>query len=302
MQGLFVILMLGVSGFGGWLFGTLHPAPPALLEQFQVQTIDQSIRSRLAGVDFKSLSAALSPTQMSSLRDDVLKDTIAAGQAIMIDREPGQDQPVEISYVPPAPPVSPTQPSSAPPPPPITTSNQASKTVFELTAALCPRMTVSNAPAFDATTRRLDNYAPVVRVNGVSLAVNPTHGACLSSGFGARGSSNHKGVDYHSETGGAVYAGGDGTVLEQKYRDDYGNMLLIDHGSGVYTRYAHLSAFQKGLAVGAKVKAGDQIGLMGNTAGYPLPIHLHYELLLGNYENPKASFGLQPKSVFDYKA
>ncbi len=68
-------------------------------------------------------------------------------------------------------------------------------------------------------------------------------------------------------------------------------MLLIDHGNGVYTRYAHLSAFARDLNVGATVAAGDVIGLMGNTASYAIPIHLHYELLLGDYTNPRGSFG-----------
>jgi murein DD-endopeptidase MepM/ murein hydrolase activator NlpD len=45
------------------------------------------------------------------------------------------------------------------------------------------------------------------------------------------------------------------------------------------------------------VKAGDSIGLMGNTAGYAVPIHLHYEVLTGDYANPKASFGLTPENV-----
>jgi murein DD-endopeptidase MepM/ murein hydrolase activator NlpD len=87
-----------------------------------------------------------------------------------------------------------------------------------------------------------------------------------------------------------------------KYRDDYGNMILIDHGHGVYTRYAHLSSFHNGLAVGAHVHAGDEIGLMGNTAGYAVPLHLHYEVLLGDYTNPKGSFGLTPHSPFEYRA
>ncbi len=85
-----------------------------------------------------------------------------------------------------------------------------------------------------------------------------------------------------------------------KYRDDYGNMLVIDHGGGVYTRYAHLASFGRGLMSGVTVKAGEQIGLMGNTAGYQIPMHLHYELLLGDYANPKASFGLAPADPFSF--
>ena len=48
--------------------------------------------------------------------------------------------------------------------------------------------------------------------------------------------------------------------------------------------------------------AGDQIGLMGNTAGYQAPIHLHYEVLTGDYNTPKQSFGLTPSDVFGYPA
>jgi murein DD-endopeptidase MepM/ murein hydrolase activator NlpD len=118
--------------------------------------------------------------------------------------------------------------------------------------------------------------------------------------MGARSGGMHKGIDYYSPTGGVVSAAADGVVIERKYRDDYGNMLLIDHGHGVYTRYAHLSSFADGIVEGSHVRAGQQIGLMGNTASYQIPIHLHYELLLGDYNNPRASFGLTPHSPFEY--
>lgn len=176
---------------------------------------------------------------------------------------------------------------------PVIQAAAADAGAFETTLTLCPRMSISNAPSPTA-------FAPVVLVNGVRLAVNPTREACLSSGFGPRNGRPHRGVDYHSEDGGPILAAADGVVLEKKYRDDYGNMLLIDHGEGVYTRYAHLSSFGQGIAVGAKVTAGQQIGLMGNTASYRIPIHLHYELLLGDYANPKASFGLEAKSPFSF--
>lgn len=164
--------------------------------------------------------------------------------------------------------------------------------------ALCPGMRVSNAPPADAR-RVLLGYTPDVEINGVSIDVNPTRGqVCLSSGFGPRGGRVHRGLDYHSRTGATIHAAADGTVIEMKWRDDYGNMLLIDHGNGVYTRYAHLAGFQSGVAVGGRVRKGDQLGLMGNTAAYPLPVHLHYEVLLGDYDNPKASFGLRAVSPF----
>ncbi len=91
-------------------------------------------------------------------------------------------------------------------------------------------------------------------------------------------------------------------VIERVYRDDFGNMLLIDHGGGVYTRYAHLASFGQGVVAGARVTAGQQIGLMGNTAAYPLPIHLHYEVLLGDYNNSRRSFGLETRDPFSFPA
>jgi murein DD-endopeptidase MepM/ murein hydrolase activator NlpD len=171
----------------------------------------------------------------------------------------------------------------------------------EALLSLCPAMTVSNAPAADAS-RRVQNYSGIVSVNGVRIAVAPTAGACLSSSFGARNGRMHKGIDLHARDGGPVFAGGAGRVIERKYRDDYGNMLLIDHGGGVYTRYAHLSSFAAGVTEGAQVSAGQQLGLMGNTASYRIPVHLHYELLPGDYNNPRASFGLTPRSPFEFAA
>ena len=64
---------------------------------------------------------------------------------------------------------------------------------FETALSLCPGMTVSNAPAADRATRAVTPFAPLVNVNGVTLAVNPAPGACLSSGFGPRGSRLHRG-------------------------------------------------------------------------------------------------------------
>lgn len=172
---------------------------------------------------------------------------------------------------------------------------------FEPLISLCPGMTITNAPSAE-TDRRIENFVPLVNVNGVVIAVDPIREACLSSGFGDRHGHLHKGIDFYNGMGGPILAAADGVIVEMKFRDDYGNMLLIDHGHGVYTRYAHLSSFHTGLAVGGHVHAGDEIGLMGNTAGYPVPLHLHYELLLGDYKNPKASFGLVPHSPFEYHA
>ena len=131
----------------------------------------------------------------------------------------------------------------------------------------------------------------------LALAVAPVEEACFSSGFGPRGSSIHKGIDLHNSDPVQVYVAATGTVKEKQYRDDYGNMLVLDHGNGVYTRYAHLESFADGLAFAETVSAGQPIGVMGNTASYSIPRHLHYELLTGEWGALSGSFGLKAINI-----
>jgi murein DD-endopeptidase MepM/ murein hydrolase activator NlpD len=168
-----------------------------------------------------------------------------------------------------------------------------SDAAFARTLYVCGGMGVSNAPVSDGSGK-VENFNPIIRVGGVPLAVNPAPGSCLSSGFGTRNERLHKGIDYHYPNGTAVLAAGSGTVVEMAYRGDYGNMVVINHGGGVYTRYAHLAGFDYNIEVGGEVAMGQQIGLMGNTSDHPVPVHLHYEILTGNYDTPKKSFGLTP--------
>lgn len=95
----------------------------------------------------------------------------------------------------------------------------------------------------------------------------------------------HTGMDFPSETGTPVYATGDGKVInvESNYWG-YGNIVLIDHGFGYQTLYAHLSAFKT--KIGQVVKRGEVIGLVGSTGKSTAP-HLHYEVLRnGEKVNP----------------
>lgn len=184
-----------------------------------------------------------------------------------------------------------------PPPPPtptaLITPDQALK--------ICPGMRVSNAPP--ATNRVINKYYPLILVQGVELMTAPLKGACLSSGFGKRGAAQklHKGVDFSQRPAGIIYAAGAGEIRERVVRADFGNMILIDHGEGVYTRYAHLANFEPGTEVGSAVLMGSPLGTMGNT-GHPPRVHLHYEILTGDYNNPKRSFGLTPRNPFKYPA
>jgi murein DD-endopeptidase MepM/ murein hydrolase activator NlpD len=265
----------------GWVIGSLYPAPRALIQPIAARMPAVAERLGLSDLNMARLSELLSPEQLARLRQDASQLAAASGEAIMIERTEG---PVEMQSD-----AMETVVNAAP----------REQGAFEASLSLCPRMSVSNAPAADAAGL-VRNFRPVVDVNGVKLAAAPTVGACLSSAFGARSGRMHKGLDLHAANGGPILAAGDGTVIERKYRDDYGNMLLIDHGRGIYTRYAHLSSFASEAVVGARVAAGQQLGLMGNTASYQIPVHLHYELLLGDYANPRGSFGLTPRSPFEF--
>ena len=85
----------------------------------------------------------------------------------------------------------------------------------------------------------------------------------------------HEGVDYDAARGTPVYAPAAGTVVLARPLELRGNTLIVDHGAGVFTLYAHLSAFK--VAVGQAVVAGDLIALVGST-GNALGPHLHWEV------------------------
>lgn len=113
----------------------------------------------------------------------------------------------------------------------------------------------------------------------------------LSSPFGYRtdpvygGGEYHKGQDIAARKGTPVYATGDGVVEVARCQfSGYGNEILIDHGFGYKTHYAHLNTIA--VNAGMKVHRGDQIGTVGNS-GKSTGSHLHYEVLYkGSHVNP----------------
>jgi murein DD-endopeptidase MepM/ murein hydrolase activator NlpD len=293
MAGFIRGVILGLILIGaGWLGGSLYPAPAAITAPIAQRVPDLAARLGIDDITLDRLQSYMSAEQLELLRNEASALAARAGEAVEIERDDAALQ-AALASLEDAPaastPIAAVAPGATPAPPGAAT--------FETALSLCPSMTVSNAPPSDSA-RRVSNYAPVVNINSVALAVNPTRGACLSSAFGPRGRGQHRGVDYYSGAGGPILAAGDGTIVERKYRDDYGNMLLIDHGQGVFTRYAHLSSFATDALLGSRVAAGQQIGLMGNTAAYSIPIHLHYEVLVGDYDTPRQSFGLEPRSPF----
>jgi len=95
----------------------------------------------------------------------------------------------------------------------------------------------------------------------------------------------HAGMDIANAEGTPVVAPADGVVVYASPERDYGNVIVLDHGSGIKTRYAHLSEFA--VKAGTRVRRGEPIGAMGNT-GRSTGTHLHYEVRInGIPENPR---------------
>lgn len=119
---------------------------------------------------------------------------------------------------------------------------------------------------------------------------NPAPGMPVSSPFGVRKDpllglmAFHSGMDFRAISGSLVLATANGTVTAADYNGGYGNMVEVDHGNGLSTRYGHMSQIL--VSVGQQVKAGDVLGRVGSTGRSTGP-HLHYEVRKnGNAINP----------------
>jgi murein DD-endopeptidase MepM/ murein hydrolase activator NlpD len=103
--------------------------------------------------------------------------------------------------------------------------------------------------------------------------------------FGGRSYEFHGGLDIDGEKGDVVMAPGNGTVLKAGWTGGYGNMLEIDHGNGVTTRYGHLSKIE--VQVGEAIVRGQEVALVGSTGRSTGP-HLHFEVRVNNTSvNPR---------------
>ena len=101
---------------------------------------------------------------------------------------------------------------------------------------------------------------------------------------------NHGGIDIGVPNGTGVVAVKSGTVIEEGYRSDYGYYIVLDHGKGVKTKYAHNRG--NSVTVGQQVSAGQVIAASGNTGRSTGP-HLHFEVIInGTRVNPAPYVGL----------
>lgn len=102
--------------------------------------------------------------------------------------------------------------------------------------------------------------------------------------------SMHTGVDIGASSGSSIVAAADGKVIAASYNSAYGNYIIVDHGGGTSTMYAHMSAFVA--HVGDSVTAGQQIGKVGST-GLSTGPHLHFEVRInGQHTSPNKYIGL----------
>ena len=108
----------------------------------------------------------------------------------------------------------------------------------------------------------------------------------------------HSGIDFSANLGTEAYATGDGVVYDVERNEwGYGNMVILDHGYGYKTRYAHLQ--KPAVRKGQKVKRGQVIGYIGAT-GKATGVHLHYEVLKNDDQIDPINFFYQDLTPDEY--
>jgi len=143
--------------------------------------------------------------------------------------------------------------------------------------------------ALVAKTERLEremrDYEDLLRRRGMTPSIWPVSGK-LESGmggrrnpFGGRGFEYHEGQDIDASYGTPVMVAASGTITIAGRQRGYGNVIYVDHGAGLSTRYGHLSEID--VKIGQTVTRGQTIGLVGSTGRSTGP-HLHYEVRINN--------------------
>ena len=115
--------------------------------------------------------------------------------------------------------------------------------------------------------------------------MRPITGGTITSVYGRRSSGFHTGLDLATSTGTPIYASASGTVTFAGTQGGYGKLVIIDHGNGYQTYYAHCSAIY--VTAGQKVNQGDNISAVGSTGNSTGP-HVHFEIRYnGSTLNPQ---------------
>lgn len=118
-----------------------------------------------------------------------------------------------------------------------------------------------------------------------AIFMRPVNGATITSKYGKRSSGFHTGTDFAIALGTPAYAAASGTVTFAGWKGSYGYLVIIDHGNGYQTYYAHCSALY--VTAGQTVTQGQNISAVGSTGNSTGP-HLHFEIRYnGNTLNPQ---------------
>jgi len=132
---------------------------------------------------------------------------------------------------------------------------------------------------------KIKAYEGIFRERGFTPSIWPVVGKLESAfggrrnPFGGRSFEFHTGQDIDAQTGDPVVAGASGTVTFAGVQNGYGNLVVIDHGGGLTTRYGHLSHID--VAQSETVERGQFIGRVGSTGRSTGP-HLHYEIRIND--------------------
>lgn len=128
------------------------------------------------------------------------------------------------------------------------------------------------------------------RLRDTTPSIRPVRSGYLSSTYGRRVDpftgdlAFHRGLDFSAPRGTPIYATAAGTVNRASRHGSLGNLVEVDHGNGIVSRYGHMKAFA--VSKGDSVARGDLIGYVGST-GRSTSSHLHYEVVRnGRSENP----------------
>lgn len=167
--------------------------------------------------------------------------------------------------------------------PEISTKNQVVSKLYEKkTVVVAKKYPNVNASGF--STSRSTTSAKKL---GISF-VRPTSGI-VTSRFGARWGRTHTGIDIGAPTGTSIKAVAGGTVIFSGWKGTLGKLVVVSHGNGVQTYYAHCSSLL--VSSGQTVSAGQLIAKMGSTGRSTGP-HLHFEIRVnGSAINPQSYIG-----------
>lgn len=157
--------------------------------------------------------------------------------------------------------------------------------------------------SFDDVVEMCKNHDEMLRCIPAIQPISNKDLRKTASGYGTRidpiyGTTRfHAGMDFSAHPGTDVYATGDGTVVKMGWETGYGNLIIVDHGFGYQTWYAHLQGFRTKL--GKRVVRGEVIGAVGSTGKSTGP-HLHYEVhVKGQVVNP-VNYYFMDLSAEDY--